>query len=420
MRKIISGRRPFGAAFKFKVDLSKSSSGSSGSTTMILPFYTGSPQGGGAMSMSIDWGDGSTTELNNANHSTARSHTYSSTGIYLIQIRGAIRGWEFGAMGSGFDDAVKVTSIEQWGDFIFNENRAFTGCSELVEIICTDLPYFEFNGAGFNMFSGCTSLLRINRINEWNVSNLTLGYSMFFNCQKLQFGNLSNGPINLSGWDVSNFGSMEFMFQNCKKFNAKMFAVTSTTTNLTSMFFNANDFNNGGTFSIESWDTSNVTKMNSTFSMCYKFDRDISSWDTSSVTDMRYMFSGSNNQMVFNQPIGSWDTSSVVRMDAILRNCNSFDQNLSNWDLTALNTNQGGSQIPLCTSVSNSFTFPMVLSTANYDALLIALDTVTYPSWPTSTIGFGLSQYSAAPSAAATARASLVTKFGGIEDGGPI
>ena len=147
MRKIISGRRPSGAAFKFKVDLSKSSSGSSSNTRMILPFNTGSPQSGGAMSMSIDWGDGSTTELNSANFNIARLHIYSSTGIYLIQIRGAIRGWEFGAMSSGSDDAVKVTSIEQWGDFIFNENRAFTGCSELVEIICTDLPYFEFNEA---------------------------------------------------------------------------------------------------------------------------------------------------------------------------------------------------------------------------------------------------------------------------------
>jgi len=420
MRKIISGRRPSGAAFKFKVDLSKSSSGSSGNTTMILPFYTGSPQGGGAMSMSIDWGDGTTTELNNVNHSTARSHTYSSTGIYLIQIRGAIRGWEFGAMGSGFDDAVKVTAIEQWGDFIFNENRAFTGCSELVEIICPDLPYFEFGGAGFNMFSGCTQLVRINRIAEWNVSNLTTGYAMFFNCLKLEYGNLSTGPINLSSWDVSNFTRMDFMFQNCQKFDAKMFIVTSTTTRMASMFFFANNFNNASTFSIESWDTSNVIDMNSVFSACYKFNRDISSWDTSSVTDMRYMFSGYNDPMAFNQPIGSWDTSSVTVMDAILRNCNNFNQDLSNWDLTAINTNQGGGQNPLCTSVSNSFTYPMVLSTANYDALLIALDTVTYPSWPTSTIGFGLSKYSAAPSAAATARASLVTKFGGIEDGGPI
>jgi surface protein len=157
-----------------------------------------------------------------------------------------------------------------------------------------------------------------------------------------------------------------------------------------------------------------------TFSRCYKFDRDISSWDTSSVTNMSSLFNGFNDPMAFNQPIGSWDTSNVTNMNGIMRNCNSLDQDLSNWDLTAVNTNQGGSQVPLCTSVSNSFTFPMVLSTANYDALLIALDTVTYPSLPTSTIGFGLSKYSASPSAAATARASLVTKFGGIEDGGPI
>ncbi len=420
MRKIISGRRPTGAAFKFRVDLSKSSSGSSSNTRMILPFNTSSPASGGAMSMSIDWGDGSTTELNSANFNIARLHIYSSTGTYLIQIRGAIRGWEFGVMSSGSDDAVKVISIEEWGDFIFSENRAFSGCSELVQIICPDLPYFELNDAGFNTFTGCVALERINRIAEWNVTTLNTGYSMFFNCQKLQYGDLSTGAINLSSWDVSNFISTAYMFFNCQQLNAKMFTLTNSTNSIEAMFLGCDEFNNGGTFSIESWDTSNVTTMLQTFSRAYKFDRDISSWDTSSVTNMSSLFNGMNDPMAFNQPIGSWDTSNVTNMNGIMRNCNSLDQDLSNWDLTAVNTNQGGSQVPLCTSISNSFTFPMVLSTANYDALLIALDTVTYPSLPTSTIGFGLSKYSASPSAAATARASLVTKFGGIEDGGPI
>ena len=421
MRKIISGRRPDQRAFKFTINTG-SHSGTSPAGTMILPIPSGSASGGGLISMSIDWGDGNTSELNSVNHGTARQHTYTTGGTYQISITGAIRGWEFGGMSSGAnqDDAKKMSSIDQWGDFKFTERRAFTGCSNMTAIQCTDLPTFERSTVGFNMFSGCTKLQRINRWNDWNVSNLTTGYAMFSGCNALRFCDLGTGIPNFTTWDVSSMQSMYFMFNNCGLFNGKMFTVTSTTTNMGSMFSGCGNFNNAGTTSIENWDTSQVADMRMMFFQCITFNRDISGWDTSSATTMQDMFNGSNNAMVFNQPIGAWDTSSVTNMTSILRNCSSFDQDLSNWDLTAVTNAGSGTNLVICSSVSNSFSFPIVLSQANYDALLIALDASTYPSWPGGTLAFGLSQYSAAPSAAATARASLVTKFGAVQDGGPI
>ena len=111
-----------------------------------------------------------------------------------------------------------------------------------------------------------------------------------------------------------------------------------------------------------------------------------------------------------------------------LRNCTTFNGSVTGWDVTTVNnfTNwclsasafQGSGletwDIRNATSAANFMTAGG-LTTANYDALLIQWDTLTgYPSG--LAITFGSTQYSAG--AAATARASLVTKGLVITDGG--
>ena len=57
------------------------------------------------------------------------------------------------------------------------------------------------------------------------------------------------------------------------------------------------------------WDTSPlVTNMYRMFYGTSSFNQNISNWDVSNVTTMRYMF----NLSVFNQDIGGWDVSSVT------------------------------------------------------------------------------------------------------------
>ena len=67
-----------------------------------------------------------------------------------------------------------------------------------------------------------------------------------------------------------------------------------------SMFQQADAFNNGGSTSINNW-------------------------DTSSVTDMTYMFL---NADIFNQPVGNWNTSSVTSMNQMFRSAEALIKTL--------------------------------------------------------------------------------------------
>ena len=79
----------------------------------------------------------------------------------------------------------------------------------------------------------------------------------------------------------------------------------SNVTEMTSMFYLAQAFNNGdsgnnGAKPLTSWDTSNVTTMSWMFYRASVFNQDISNFDTSNVIDMSYMF---HYAQVFNQDI---------------------------------------------------------------------------------------------------------------------
>jgi surface protein len=74
--------------------------------------------------------------------------------------------------------------------------------------------------------------------------------------------------------------------------------------------------------------TSSVTSMSYMFWGANSFNQDISSWDVSSVTNMYGMFNGANS---FNQDISSWDVSSVTGMMYMFYNASSFNQDLSGW-----------------------------------------------------------------------------------------
>tara|TARA_R100000081_G_scaffold41792_1_gene19583 strand:- start:179 stop:727 length:549 start_codon:yes stop_codon:yes gene_type:complete len=171
----------------------------------------------------------------------------------------------------------------------------------------------------------------------------------------------------------------------------------------------------GSDIQISKWDMSNVSNMRFMFSGANAFNRNITGWNTGSCANMTNMFAGNNGiAMQFNQAIGAWDTSSVTNLNNIFTLCNSFDQDLSNWNLNSIAT--WSNITPALTQAVGSFG----LSTANYDALLVAWDAYAYPNLPAnSTWNFGSSQYTLG-SAAETARTSLINKWGGIIDGGGV
>ena len=347
----------------------------SASNTVVLPLLSG-----GVYSGTIDWGDGTTSPLSYAN----RTHVYATTGIYNVTITGTIGGWYHNNTG----DKLKIIDISNWGTCELKNSLVFYGCANL-DISATDAPIISttnFSG----LFRGCTSLTTPD-LSNWDVSSVTSTYQMFLGCTNF------NGDI--SSWNTASFADMRQTFYSCTNFNSDISSwdVSSVTT-LRDTFRLCTNFNSD----ISSWNTPLLTDMNATFHSCINFNRDISSWDVSGVKFIQDCFKTCVN---FNQPIGLWTTTSLLTANYMLDNCDAFDQDISNWDV-----NQVTGFIGFMINATG-------LSTANYDALLIAWDAQGAMSY-SGTVNFGLSKYTAG-GAAEAARTSLITKWGGITDGGP-
>lgn len=147
-----------------------------------------------------------------------------------------------------------------------------------------------------------------------------------------------------------------------------------------------------------------VSDLNRTFLSCSNFNNSLSHWNTRNITSLNGTF---NSCTRFNQPLNSWNVSSVTDFSFMFNSCSSFNQDLSSWNFSS------------CTALSN-FMLGVTLNTAHYDALLILWDTFKntwFNGGTNMNPNMGSSKYSAG--AAATARASLITKGWTITDGGP-
>ena len=101
---------------------------------------------------------------------------------------------------------------------------------------------------------------------------------------------------------------------------------TTLVTDMSDLFSGSSstDFNQD----IGSWDTGNVTTMESMFAGEQDFNRDIGYWNTANVTEMSGMFIRTGS---FNQDIGDWNTSNVENMFGMFFEAEAFNQDLSDW-----------------------------------------------------------------------------------------
>lgn len=325
--------------------------GSSNNDQITLPLITGE-----TYSMTVDWGDDTTSEITSASDSD-KTHTYDTAGTYTVRITGTNGGLKFNDSG----DKLKILEIQQWGTLEFPTDALFKGCANL-NITASDSPIVTTTNF-FEMFRGCSSLL--GGVGGIDITGVTSLNRCFYGCTNF------NG--DLSGWDTSSVSNMSDIFRQCSAFNGD----------------------------ISDWNTSSLSgSLLSAFSGCTVFNQDLSSWDVSRITRFTSTFSGCT---VFNQDLSSWDVSAgIYGGNSMFRDCVAFDQNLSSWNITAW------------ADVTNMFS-GCNLSTANYDALLIAWAALDV----TNSLSFngGTSQYSSG--AAATARQSLIDDdLWTITDGG--
>lgn len=163
---------------------------------------------------------------------------------------------------------------------------------------------------------GSSTPIPFNNIITTLVTNMT---NMFYNANNF------NQPIG--SWNVINVTDMSGMFLNATAFNQTIGTWNvSNVTNMSIMFYNANSFNQF----IGTWNVSNVNYMNAMFLNAYAFNQPIGSWNVSNVTDMGNMFYHST---AFNQPIGSWNVSNVINMVQMFNYATSFNQPIGTWNV---------------------------------------------------------------------------------------
>lgn len=315
--------------------------------------------------VTVDWGDGTTTNLSaGTNQFAGHSYSWSSSNRTII-VSGSMDSLRFLYFASDL-------TVLQWGNSQWKTMEYMFHYVISLSINTTDTPDLSqcvsmkgtFKTApGFN-----------DDISNWDVSNVTDMSEMFYGTSFNQ---------SLSNWDVSNVNNMSYMFYNAYLFNQPLDNWdVSNVTIMNSMFYDARSFNQninnwdvsnvnnmGGMFTgasdynqpMNNWDVSNVTELYEMFRYATSFNQDINDWDTSSVTSLAGMFSLADS---FNQPLNNWDVSNVLSMQRMFYRANSFNQDLSSWNFNQMVT------FEYFTPGEGYFASFSGLDTVNYDKLL--------------------------------------------------
>lgn len=160
-------------------------------------------------------------------------------------------------------------------------------------------------------------------ISFWDTSQVTDMSSLFFDTNDfLEFG----FNEDLSNWDVSNVTDMSTMFHNS---DIPLGIGNWDVGNVTNMhgMFEETGFNEN--VDISNWDVGSATDMSQMFANNQEFNQPIGNWDVSNVINMTLMFESSE----FNQPLGNWDVSSVIDMSGMF-DSSEFNQPLGSWDVS--------------------------------------------------------------------------------------
>ncbi len=238
----------------------------------------------------IDWDNDQIFDTTGV--SGSQPHTFTSAGVKTIRFRN-LNDIHINSQA----DAVKYTSIEQWGTSAWNPDMS-------------------------NAFQGARNLTMNSTAGAPDMSATT-------NMQYM-FDEAASFNQDIGGWNIVAVTNMYYMFQNATAFNQDIGRWnTARVTNMSGMFAGATSFDQN----IGSWNTTSVTNMSAMFTGATSFDQNIGSWNTVAVTNMFYMFEGATS---FDQNIGGWNIEAVADMSSMFSNVTlsitNYDALLTGWD----------------------------------------------------------------------------------------
>jgi len=276
--------------------------------TLTLPITDSSSR---KYDFTIDWGDGTVESIGSpsttgvdlrgssydkGNEPPEISHTYTTAGIYTIEITGTFEEWSFRDISTPTsNDHDKLIRVHSFGDLGYkNLGYAFRDCTNLTLFAGGYTQSVTYMGGMFSGASGLTSL----DLSNLDTSSVTYMTGMFWNAS------------GLTSLDLSSFN-------------------TSSVTNMSSMFSGASGLTS---LDLSNFDTSSVTSMSYMFQNATGLTTlDLSSFNTSSVTTMGYMFHNASSLTTLD--LSNFNTSSVTNMDYIFNGASSLTSlDLTNWD----------------------------------------------------------------------------------------
>ena len=162
------------------------------------------------------------------------------------------------------------------------------------------------------LFANFTNLQTINLTN-FDTSQVTSLFAMFYNCKMLKEADLSN-------FDTSNVTTMQWLFRACtslESVNLSSFD-TSNVKQMSYMFEHCHSLAN---IDVTNFNTSKVQGMGRMFSECHILtELNLESFDTSSVTDMTVMFTFCKKLKTIYVS-DKFVTTSVTSSDMMFRYC---------------------------------------------------------------------------------------------------
>ena len=196
-------------------------------------------------------------------------------------------------------------------------------------------PYTLIINWGDDTITDINSKIHTYNSSGYKIVNITIRYSTpFGNSNDSWLG--AEHLISVNSWDNTNnyITSLSGAFNGASQLISVPPTLLINVNNISYMFKGATNFNQN----ISSWNVSNIYYMNNMFQDAVKFNQDISSWDVSNVLNIEYMF---NNASKFNKPL-TWGskTSNVKYMDNMFNGAIDFNQNISSWNVSNVETMQ--------------------------------------------------------------------------------